>query len=70
MDLMIMASTNTDEIARELAGRLSLKLDFTGWSYSGAENRLEVALCFDDQPLTTESVSIDPAGYVRERSDY
>jgi len=55
---------------RELMEGLKLNLDFTGWCYYSAENRLEVKLTFHDVVIAQHDAYIEPAGYAREKDEY
>lgn len=54
----------------ELIEGLRLELTFDKWKWGYAENTLKVKLTFNGEVIASEEVTIEPAGYEREKDDY
>ena len=54
----------------ELIEGLRLELKFDKWKWGFAENTLKVELTFNGEVIASEEVTIEPAGYEREKDDY
>lgn len=53
----------------DLIENIKIEADFVAWEWAN-ENRLTIKLMFGDTTLTEQSVTIEPSGYEREKSEW
>lgn len=50
----------------DLREKLRIEMEFTDWDYGESLNELKITILFDREPIHTDRVYIDPAGYERK----